>query len=1306
MATILLSTIGAAVGGTFGGTVLGLTGAAVGKAVGATVGGLIDQKIMGQGSRVVETGRIEQFRLQGVREGEAIQRVFGRARVAGHLIWSSRFQEEVATSTSGGGKGGGQPKITTQSYSYTVSLALALGEGVITRVGRIWADGQEIPRESVNMTVYRGTDDQLPDPVIAGIEGLDKTPTYRGTAYVVFEDLDLSRFGNRIPQMNFEVFRRAQPETLSLLDPSLAIKGVALIPGTGEYSLATTPVEYPGDFSDGRFANLNSSRGGTDIEGSLRDLGEEMPNVNSVSMVVSWFGDDLRCGSCTLTPRVEQKEADGLPMPWRVNGVGRSQAQQVSMVDDRPVYGGTPADAAVLEAITALQEDGKNVVFYPFILMDIPVANGLPDPYSDAPDQPVNPWRGRITLNQAPGQSGSTDKTPAAEAEVDAFFGTAGPGDFSVASGAISYSGPNEWSYRRFILHYAHLCAMAGGVEAFNIGSELRGLTQIRSGQDIFPVVQHLQQLAADVRLILGSETKIGYAADWSEYFGYQPQDGSGDLYFHLDALWARTEIDYVGIDNYMPISDWRDDLGHADEGYGSVYDLEYLKSQVAGGEGFDWYYPTAVDRDAQNRIEITDGAYDEPWVYRYKDLKSWWSLPHYNRINGERQAAPTGWLPQSKPIRFTEYGCPSVDKGTNQPNVFFDPKSSESALPHYSDGSVDTLMQAQYLRATLEHWADTANNPISEIYFGPMVDMDNSHVWAWDARPWPEFPNQLDVWTDGDNFALGHWVNGRFNEQPLSAIVAEICEISGQENFDVSDLLGITRGTVIQSVQTGRQSLQPLMLTYDFTASEATGDLRFFSKPDRIEYTIAADDIVVLSGNSSLEKTRSPEAELVGRVRVNFWDDLRDYQSGTSEFRLSNDDAGASSTIDLPITMEPEFSYTVASKALIDASVGRDELKIGLPPSVAHISAGDVVKLNDGETDATYRINRIEDFGTRLLEAQRVEQRVYKRKDVSAVGVSSSSLQASRSATVRFLDLPLLSSEQSSAAPYVAATADPWNDGVAIFSSASENGFALNTVLDRRTKFGKTTSGFDRGPVGRWDEATQVYVKVSSGTLESRPRLDVLNGANVAFVGNGDPEGWEVFQYAHADLQPDGGYLLSGLLRGQAGTEQIMPESWPEGSEIVFMDQAIEQISLPDSDRGLERFFRVGPVDRPVSDATYVSQVHSFDLIALRPFAPVHLRALSGVSGISTSWIRRTRIDGDSWQGFDVPLGETTEQYLVRVLANGQVVREATVTQPAWTYLATDIATDGVTGLVDLEVAQISERFGPGSVARVTASV
>ncbi len=274
----------------------------------------------------------------------------------------------------------------------------------------------------------------------------------------------------------------------------------------------------------------------------------------------------------------------------------------------------------------------------------------------------------------------------------------------------------------------------------------------------------------------------LGYAADWSEYFGHQPQDGSGDVFFHLDPLWADPEIDFIGIDNYMPLSDWRDGFEHADaaEGWLAIYDRAYLQSNIAGGEGFDWFYASTADRTAQVRTPITDGAYGEDWVFRSKDLHSWWLTPHYNRPGGVESATPTAWVPQSKPIRFTELGCPAIDRGTNQPNVFFDPKSSESFTPYFSRGWRDDAIQRAYLEATYLWWGKTANNPVSSVYGGRMVDVPECAAWTWDARPYPFFPELTDVWSDGANWRLGHWLTGRLGAVSLAALVRHLCLRAG----------------------------------------------------------------------------------------------------------------------------------------------------------------------------------------------------------------------------------------------------------------------------------------------------------------------------------------------------------------------------------------------------------------------------------------------------------------------------------------------------------------------------------------------
>lgn len=100
--------------------------------------------------------------------------------------------------------------------------------------------------------------------------------------------------------------------------------------------------------------NMNTPSGKSDFLMSAEALEEELPNCGSVTVVVSWFGDDLRCGDCQIKPKVEQTSADGVEMAWSVADVVRSDADVVAFDNERPVYGGTPADAAVVEALRDL----------------------------------------------------------------------------------------------------------------------------------------------------------------------------------------------------------------------------------------------------------------------------------------------------------------------------------------------------------------------------------------------------------------------------------------------------------------------------------------------------------------------------------------------------------------------------------------------------------------------------------------------------------------------------------------------------------------------------------------------------------------------------------------------------------------------------------------------------------------------------------------------------------------------------------------------------------------------------------------
>jgi hypothetical protein len=1323
MATILLSAAGAAIGGGFGGTILGLSGAVIGRAIGATLGRAIDQRLLGVGAQSVETGKVERFRLTSASEGDAVGRVWGRMRVGGQVIWATRFFETKSVKKSGGK---GSPRVRITNYSYSVSMALALCEGEILRVGRVWADGTEVDKSTLNMRIYTGSGDQLPDPKIEAVEGAGMAPAYRGIAYVVLEDLALEPYGNRVPQFTFEVMRPAQGELIGdVPDLVRGIEAVALIPGTGEYGLATTPVEYASVVTglqgttwlnslgvqqlfapqgETVIVNQNAPGGQTDFALALETLNEELPNCGAASLVVSWFGDDLRCSSCRIRPMVNDHTGDGKNMRWQVSGLSRVQADLVPKLEGADVYGGTPADAAVIEAIAALRAAGKAVTFYPFILMEQLAGNLRTDPWTGEESQPALPWRGRITLSVAPGRVGTPDRTAVAEEEVAWFFGEAQPGDFTVAGGKVTYSGPEEWSMRRFILHYAHLCALAGGVDAFCIGTEMVGVTQIRGTSDSFPAVAAFRQLAAEVKAILGPSCKIGYAADWSEYFGHVTAEG--DRYFHLDPLWADANIDFIGIDNYMPLSDWRDGEDHLDAGWGAIYNLDYLKANIAGGEGYDWYYAHDAHRQAQIRTPIVDGEHDEPWIWRFKDLRGWWGNLHHDRIGGVRSATPTDWIPQSKPIWFTEMGCAAIDKGTNQPNKFMDPKSSESSAPHFSDGRRDELIQMQYLRAMVDFWGDGANNPISDSYAGPMVDMSRAHVWAWDTRPFPQFPANGVLWSDAANYPRGHWISGRATSQPLASVVAEICALCGLQEIDVSGLYGVVRGYAMSGGQTGRSGLQSLMLAYGFEALERDGKVVFRMRDGRVDAKLALSELALGENDTDLETTRAPQAEMAGRVRLAYVEADGDFETRAVEAVFPDEEAGAAAASELPLALSRAQAQGIVERWLSEARVARDGAKFALPPSLGHLGAGDVVALSTVEGVRRYRIDRVERAGVLDVEAVRVEPGVYESSDEAEELATLKPFAAPIPVMPVFLDLPLINGLEDPYAPHLAVTASPWPGTVALYSAIEDAGYVLNHSFDGRAVIGTTQTALAAAQSGVWDRGPALRVQIVGGELETASVAAVLNGANLMAIGDGSSDNWEVFQFVEATLVEPGVWDLNLRLRGQAGSDALMPSAWPAGSTVVLLDGAPEQITLPPAVRGLARHYRVGSARRSYDDPSYLHTVQAFSGNGLRPLSPCHLRVAESGGGWTVSWVRRTRIDGDNWDSFEVPLGEADERYMVRVLDNGAIRREEIVSAPNWSYSAASKAADGIVGDFTLQVAQLSDTFGPGLFAAVDVEV
>ena len=200
MATLVLSTVGTALGGPVGG------------AIGALIGQSIDQQLLGPVRRGPRLGDLS---VQTSSYGTQIPRIYGSMRVAGSIVWATDLVEGEQTS---GAKG--QPDVT---YSYSVSLAVALSSRTAKAIGRIWADGNLLRgaegdfKVPVTFRFYDGSESQPIDPLIASIEGIANTPAYRGLALAIFENLELAAFGNRIPFMTFEVAADDAAPTISTI---------------------------------------------------------------------------------------------------------------------------------------------------------------------------------------------------------------------------------------------------------------------------------------------------------------------------------------------------------------------------------------------------------------------------------------------------------------------------------------------------------------------------------------------------------------------------------------------------------------------------------------------------------------------------------------------------------------------------------------------------------------------------------------------------------------------------------------------------------------------------------------------------------------------------------------------------------------------------------------------------------------------------------------------------------------------------------------------------------------------------------
>lgn len=1033
--------------------------------------------------------------------------VFGTASLSGNIIWVGDFQssitqtggtsasktyyDSILTSLFFGGQDSHSNNIITQTNNslnfmksskaeivetYKLDFAIAICEGEIDELISVKIGETELDLSKYKYRFYNGSKTQNIDPLIEKKEGVGKTPAFRGLAYIVFEQFPISEFSTSMPNFIFSVRKDISKNNEHSINQ--LVKGITLIPGTGEFTYNTKKItKYKvrgtrkGDVilnETAQVLNVHNNKNIPNVLLALDNLKNTFPKLEWVSLVICWFANSLDISSCNIYPACEFNDYNLITQPeeWSVAGRNRRNARLVSKDTNGNLrYGGTPSDSSVLSLLQELKNRGYKVNLLPMIMVDTE----------------TKPWRGRITGN---------------------------------SSAVHNFFTKNE-GYNQFIKHYANLCK--NYIDAFVVGTEMIGLTKINDGNGNFPAVNEFCSLAGDVRATVGSNTKLIYAADWSEY---HHTDGG---FYNMDKLWANPNIDYIGIDAYFPLTEAS---SHAN--------ITEIQSGWESGEGWDFVY----NQNRTGKMPI-----EPKWAW--KNIK-WFVENFHTNANGIQ----TEWVPNMKKVWFIEYGFPSVDLCTNQPNVFYDPTSSESSLPRGSRGYVDYEAQANAIIATEQYWKNSHT-------------VENKFLWTWDTRPYPFFPRLQNIWSDSTNWKYGHWVNGKAVSCYIGDIIKFLFESVGIDNFTNSGIGGIMYGMVLKNNQSVASVLYALSLLYQFRIFEKNGKI-IGSDIDNLEYREIDDDFIIIDEEKQeILNFQNINGIAVKKLTINFYDVDKDGRVNHISFEDSSKNDGIEKSISVPFVLSQGQVIDIAKKILLILNSTTIQ-KITLPQNdeYSNISAGMVVYF---QKQNFYGIVESILYSGITLEMSILRLPYYLLEDVKI-------LQSSDVAILNTKDI----SEAKISSVEIIDTHNFTNaeitDGVFplffAFRNIDEKGVDLYCNTKNDNNYNSIARIFQNATIGEVIEYTQHTIDFH--TVDEINYFDILIYGNNKLKQITDEEFWgngniclignEICSFKNAALIDENVYRISYILRKRYGTDA---DTNYDGKRFILFDNNIFQFNF-----------------------------------------------------------------------------------------------------------------------------------------------
>ena len=278
------------------------------------------------------------------------------------------------------------------------------------------------------------------------------------------------------------------------------------------------------------------------------------------------------------------------------------------------------------------------------------------------------------------------------------------------------------------------------------------------------------------------------------------------------------------------------------------------------------------------------------------------------------------------------ELGCPALDKGSNQPNVFFDPKSSESQLPYFSNGKRDDLMQRRHITAFLGYWDPNdpdfvaSEQPVLERLFrahGRSEPGVHLHMGRAALSDVPQWRSRCDLsgrvvltgtipWADNDNWKFGHWITGpgldRADQRGDPQDPERLCAHRCQHSRGAGGPVGLRDRAQHDAARCLAAARDNLLLRY--------GGKRRHNRPERPW----SGEKPWLGGSgrrggewpytAACERYTGQETELPGRARISYFNAAGDYESASVETLKLTGASNRVSSVSLAATARQSVMY------------------------------------------------------------------------------------------------------------------------------------------------------------------------------------------------------------------------------------------------------------------------------------------------------------------------------------------------------------------------------------------------------------